>query len=48
VGAAKMLAVPGLLHAAPAAEKKMRIRIIYSLHGPKQNRPEAEQARLAE
>ena len=40
VGAAKILTGPGLLHAAPAAEKKMRIRIVYSLHGPKQNRPD--------
>ena len=39
-GAAKMLAGPSLLHAAGAAEKKMRIRIVYSLHGPKQTGPD--------
>jgi len=39
VSAAASLTVPELLQAVPAAEK-IRIRILYSLHGPKQEKPD--------
>ena len=39
VGAAELLARPGGLLAAQG-DKPMRIRIVYSLHGPKQDRPD--------
>jgi hypothetical protein len=39
VGAAELLAYPSALRAAQS-DKPMRIRVVYSLHGPKQDRPD--------